>query len=139
MNPVETLSTHDDINPRRRVRGPGLHGVVGRVPSRGGTFGVMHSKAARLSRRQAATRAGLLIGAALAGSSGSDALAESKTPDSSPDGGFLYCLNTATVRGQKLGIAKEIEVAAKAGYQAIEPWVDSIEEYKKTGGSLPDF
>ncbi|TMQ00874.1 MAG: hypothetical protein E6L09_05125, partial [Verrucomicrobia bacterium] len=29
---------HDDINPRRRVRG---QDVVGRVPSRGGTFGVM--------------------------------------------------------------------------------------------------
>jgi len=32
------------ISPRRRVRGPGLHGVVGRVPSRGGTGGVMYRR-----------------------------------------------------------------------------------------------
>ena len=29
---------HDEINSRRRARGPGLQDVVGRVPSRGGTF-----------------------------------------------------------------------------------------------------
>ena len=30
-------SIHGVINQRRRVRGPGLQGLVGRVPSRGGT------------------------------------------------------------------------------------------------------
>jgi hypothetical protein len=35
---------HDDISPRRRVRGPGLHDVVGRVPTRGGSFDAMYSK-----------------------------------------------------------------------------------------------
>ena|SRR6266404_293703 len=39
-----TEAMHDDINPRRRVRGPGLQDVVGRVPSRGGTFGVMYKR-----------------------------------------------------------------------------------------------
>jgi hypothetical protein len=34
---------HDDMNPRRRVKGPGLQDVLGRVPSRGGTFGVVIS------------------------------------------------------------------------------------------------
>src|SRR5436190_7835358 len=97
------------------------------------------TKTQRLSRRQAATRAGLLIGAALASGSRTAGLAESKTPDSGPDGGFLFCLNTATIRGQKLGIVKEIEVTAKAGYQAIEPWVEAIEIYQKAGGSLPDL
>jgi len=48
-------------------------------------------------------------------------------------------LNTATIRGQKIGIVKEIQVAAKAGYDAIEPWVDSIEDYVKTGGPLKDL
>jgi hypothetical protein len=41
---------------------------------------------------------------------------------------FLFCLNTATIRGQKLGIVQEIDIAAKAGYSAIEPWVSAIEE-----------
>jgi sugar phosphate isomerase/epimerase len=48
-------------------------------------------------------------------------------------------LNTATLRGHKLGIIKEVEIASKAGYDAIEPWVDSIQEYVKGGGSLGDL
>src|SRR5437016_4379412 len=36
---------HDDINPPRRVRDPGPQDVVGRVPSRGGTFVLMYSRA----------------------------------------------------------------------------------------------
>src|SRR5207248_512466 len=51
---------------------------------------------------------------------------------------FLFCLNTATIRGQKVGLVKEIEIAAKAGYQGIEPWISSIEDYTKAGGSLAD-
>jgi hypothetical protein len=34
---------HNVINPERRVGGPGLQGVVGRVPSRGGTSDVVYS------------------------------------------------------------------------------------------------
>jgi sugar phosphate isomerase/epimerase len=52
---------------------------------------------------------------------------------------FVFCLNTGTIRGQKLGIVKEIEVASKAGYQAIEPWVEAIDQYAKAGGSLVDL
>ena len=52
---------------------------------------------------------------------------------------FLYCLNTATIRGQKLGIIKQAEIAAQAGYDAIEPWLDSITEYVRNGGTLVDL
>ena len=52
---------------------------------------------------------------------------------------FLYSLNTATIRGHKLGIVKEIEIAAQAGYDGLEPWVDAIEAYVKSGGSLADL
>ncbi|MBN2138513.1 MAG: sugar phosphate isomerase/epimerase [Sedimentisphaerales bacterium] len=52
---------------------------------------------------------------------------------------FTYCLNTATIRGQKLPIEKEIEIAAKAGYDGIEPWLDGIGRYKDSGGSLKDL
>jgi len=52
---------------------------------------------------------------------------------------FRYCLNTATIRGQKVGIVKEIQIAAKAGYDSIEPWISTIEEYVKEGGSLKDL
>ncbi|MCH7918004.1 MAG: TIM barrel protein, partial [Planctomycetes bacterium] len=52
---------------------------------------------------------------------------------------FRYCLNTSTVRGQKLGLVKEIELAAGAGYQAIEPWVRDVQAYVEQGGSLRDL
>lgn len=62
-----------------------------------------------------------------------------QTIEAKPDKPVIFCLNTATIRGQKLGIVKEIEIASKAGYNAIEPWIDSLEEYKKSGGSLSDL
>jgi 2-keto-myo-inositol isomerase len=52
---------------------------------------------------------------------------------------FRYALNTATIRGHKLGIVEQFELAAKAGYDGVEPWIGDIEEYKKTGGSLADL
>jgi Sugar phosphate isomerases/epimerases len=51
---------------------------------------------------------------------------------------FRYCLNTSTIRGQKLKLTEEIEIVARAGYQAIEPWLFEIEQHVKDGGSLKD-
>ncbi len=58
--------------------------------------------------------------------------------DMGKGGPFRYSLNTSTIRGQKLGLEKEIDVAAQAGYDAIEPWVSTIQEYMKAGGKLAD-
>ncbi len=52
---------------------------------------------------------------------------------------FRYCLNTSTIRGQKLPLAQEIEIAAQAGYDGIEPWISEIDNHVKTGGSLKDL
>ena len=54
-------------------------------------------------------------------------------------GEFRYCLNFATLQGYKLGVAEMVEIAAKAGYQAIEPWVNGIHTYADQGGSLADL
>jgi 2-keto-myo-inositol isomerase len=54
-------------------------------------------------------------------------------------GEFLFGLNTSTIRGQKLSIVEEIELARKAGYQAMEPWIDELERYAGSGGSLEDL
>ena len=54
-------------------------------------------------------------------------------------GQFLLGLNTSTIRGQKLSIVDEIELARKAGYQAMEPWIDELERYAESGGSLEDL
>src|SRR5947209_17258457 len=56
--------------------------------------------------------------------------------------GFGYCLNTSTVRdkdGKSRPVVELIEIAAKAGYDAIEPWISELDEYVKTGGKLEDL
>ena len=50
-----------------------------------------------------------------------------------------YCLNTSTIRGQGLSIAEEVDLAAKTGYDGIEPWIREIETYRDGGGSLDDL
>ena len=50
--------------------------------------------------------------------------------------GFRYCLNTATIRGQKLSLPEQIDVAADAGYQGVEPWVGDLKEHAEKGRSL---
>jgi len=52
---------------------------------------------------------------------------------------FHYSFNTSTVRGQKLSLVEEIDIAAQAGYGAIEPWINELEKYVQQGGSLPDL
>ena len=58
--------------------------------------------------------------------------------DDPPPGapGFLYGLNTSTLMGQKLDIIEIVEIAAKAGYQAIEPWIRELDDYAKKGHDL---
>ncbi len=55
------------------------------------------------------------------------------------DDPFRYCLNTATIRGQKLSLEQEIDIAGKAGYHAIEPWIEKLEQHVKNGKSLRDL
>lgn len=57
---------------------------------------------------------------------------------------FRYCLNTSTIRechyhGQKVDVVAEIEIASKAGYTGIEPWVKSLDTHVKNGGVLSDL
>jgi len=52
---------------------------------------------------------------------------------------FTFCFNTSTIRGQKLTLDQEVEITAKTGYDAIEPWVDKISQYVENGGSLKDM
>ena len=55
---------------------------------------------------------------------------------------FGFCLNTSTVRdrnGKSRPIVELIDIAAKAGYDAIEPWTSEIDEYLKSGGQLKEL
>ncbi|MDA0313940.1 MAG: twin-arginine translocation signal domain-containing protein [Bacteroidetes bacterium] len=49
---------------------------------------------------------------------------------------FILSLNTSTVRGQKLSLPQLIELAAREGYQGLEPWMMEIEGYLKGGKSI---
>ena len=51
---------------------------------------------------------------------------------------FIYSLNMSTLRGHKLGFRKELEVASKAGYGSVEIWINTLQDYLKEGGSLPE-
>jgi sugar phosphate isomerase/epimerase len=91
-------------------------------------------------------QAGACLGAAAGGASVSageqgqaerrDVQRRADEPASEP---FGYCLNMGTIMGHKLSLAEEIEVAAKAGWQGVEPWIRNIRRYVDDGGSLADL
>jgi sugar phosphate isomerase/epimerase len=56
-----------------------------------------------------------------------------------PAASFTYCLNTSTIAGQKLSLPAMIDLAASAGFKAIEPWIGEIVAYQKKGGSLKEL
>lgn len=57
-------------------------------------------------------------------------------PPTPPEKGFVYCLNMATIKGHKLGFARELEVSSRAGFKAVEIWIDSLQAYLDGGGTL---
>ena len=55
---------------------------------------------------------------------------------------FGYCLNASTINwagGSSGNVFEQFEIAAKAGFGAVEPWVRDLEAYEKKGGSVPDL
>jgi sugar phosphate isomerase/epimerase len=87
---------------------------------------------AHLSRREWLTQ--LPAAAAVTGALASPTSAGEKAP-ADP---FSYCLNTSTISRQKKTLVEEVEIAAKAGYGAIEPWVHELDGHVKQGGKLKD-
>jgi sugar phosphate isomerase/epimerase len=51
---------------------------------------------------------------------------------------FVPCLNMATIMGHNLGFAKELEVASKAGFRAVEIWIPTLQKYLQQGGTTAD-
>lgn len=56
------------------------------------------------------------------------AAASSKAP-------FRFCLNTSTIRGQNPGLRRAIEIAATAGYDGMELWINDIKAYLEQGNA----
>jgi sugar phosphate isomerase/epimerase len=87
-------------------------------------------------------RAILAGGAAVCGVAGKLAAAGSppaRLETGAASSSFLLGLNTSTIRGQKLPIIDEIALAAKAGFQGMEPWMDELRQYAGSGGSLAEL
>src|SRR5438132_10317913 len=79
---------------------------------------------------------------AVAGTAAVAATATGSQPVKPAKPTFGFCLNTSTVRdkdGKSRPIADLIDIAAKAGYHAIEPWVSEIDEYLKSGGTTKEL
>ena len=78
-------------------------------------------------------------GVATAGLLAASATTQAKPNRKSGSDPFRYCLNMSTIRGQELSVTEEVDVAGKAGYDAIEPWLGKLNDYKNNGGSLKDL
>jgi 2-keto-myo-inositol isomerase len=48
---------------------------------------------------------------------------------------FTYCLNMSTIRGEARGFVKELEIASKAGFRSVEIWMNTLQDYLKTGAT----
>jgi sugar phosphate isomerase/epimerase len=72
------------------------------------------------------------------------AIVTAQTPEpakatDAPEQPFILGLNTGTIRGHKLSLPEQVDVTAKAGYGAIEPWIGDIRKYVEQGGSQKDL
>jgi sugar phosphate isomerase/epimerase len=54
-------------------------------------------------------------------------------------GTFRFALNTGTIRGYKLDLPAQIDLAIRAGYAGIEPWISDLAKVAESGGSLKDL
>ena len=50
-------------------------------------------------------------------------------------GPFRFSLNTSTISGQKPGLLGYIDIAAKAGYDGVELWINDIRDYLAKGNT----
>lgn len=89
-----------------------------------------------LSRRSFLATSTAVAGASLSATCDVRADPATEANSKSP---FGYCFNTSTIRGQDVGIVKQIEITGKAGYDAIEPWMREIDKYVQEGGTLKDL
>jgi 2-keto-myo-inositol isomerase len=90
-----------------------------------------------LSRRKWLQTATAAVGAGLA--TAPAATPADKTAPSDQGLPFRFSFNTSTIMGQKLPLVQEVEIASRAGYNAIEPWLRELDKHVKDGGDLKDL
>ncbi len=86
-----------------------------------------------ISRRDMIKSSGVLAGASfLKPVTHRESATESKTE-------FKYCLNTSTISGQEPGLTAYIDIAAEAGYDAVELWVRDVKAWLDKGNKAGDL
>lgn len=91
----------------------------------------------KISRRSAMTTASLGLGGLITNRQHTSKIEKKASLNSVKP--FSFCLNASTLRGQKLGIVGELEVASKAGFDGMEVWINGIQAYLNEGGTLKDL
>lgn len=86
-----------------------------------------------LNRRQALKISGLSAAAYVLPFQSSLAVESQPKPSD-----FKLCLNMSTLRGHKLGFIKELETASRAGFRSAEIWIDSLQQYLNSGGTIKE-
>src|SRR5690606_20054844 len=76
------------------------------------------------------------FGSVAAGDS-AEAIAKKKKRFQKGASPWPVCLDTATIRPASL--QDKVKIAARAGYDAIEPWDGELEKYEAEGGNLKDL
>jgi sugar phosphate isomerase/epimerase len=92
----------------------------------------------RFSRRQLLAGSGAALTLATVLSPELAAQSEDAATDSR-QAPFRHCLNTSTIRGRAKTISEQIDVAARAGYDGIEPWIRDLQAYTTEGGQLAEL
>lgn len=90
------------------------------------------------SRRSFLKSASLVAAAPLLVNSGLGSTSSAAEKAETKCASFRYCLNTSTIRAAKLPLPELVEIASKAGYDGIEPWIGEIDQFVKQGGKLSD-
>ena len=77
---------------------------------------------------------------ASAGATLAPSLATAETVSTAPtaQSPFTLSLNMSTIRGHKLGFVKELETASKAGFRAVEIWIETLQTYLTNGGTIAE-
>ncbi len=52
---------------------------------------------------------------------------------------FRYCLNTSTINGSEVPVREQIQIASKAGYDAIELWLRDVTKFVEQGGKVAEL
>ena len=87
-----------------------------------------------LTRRRA-----LAVGATVIGTGFLSTNTRADDDGSAEHNGFRFGLNTSTIRGQDLSVEQEVDVAGRAGYDGLEPWLGKLNAFVEEGGSLKDL